>query len=107
MALAMRDTWVAFSAERGLELDLRIGLHTGPLVAGVIGQTKFAYDLWGDTVNLASRMESHGEPSRIHVTEEVYLTLRDAFVFEPCGLVDIKGRGPQMTHFLLGLRGSG
>lgn len=104
MALAMRDTWVAFSAERGLELDLRIGLHTGPLVAGVIGQTKFAYDLWGDTVNLASRMESHGEPSRIHVTEEVYLALRETFVFEPRGLVEIKGRGPLLTHFLVGSR---
>ena len=104
MALAMRDSWAAFRAERGFELDLRIGLHSGPLVAGVIGQTKFAYDLWGDTVNLASRMESHGEPSRIHVTEEVYFALRDAFVFEPRGLVDIKGRGPLLTHFLVGPR---
>ena len=102
MALAMRDSWAAFRAERGLELDLRIGLHTGPLIAGVIGQTKFAYDLWGDTVNLASRMESHGEPSRIHVTEEVYLALRDAFHFESRGLVDVKGRGPLTTHFLVG-----
>lgn len=107
MALAMRDSWVALRAELGLALDLRIGLHTGPLVAGVIGQSKFAYDLWGDTVNLASRMESHGEPSRIHVTEEVYLVLRDTFAFEPRGLVEIKGRGPLMTHFLLGLRASG
>lgn len=107
MALAMRDSWAALRAEIGLALDLRIGLHTGPLVAGVIGQSKFAYDLWGDTVNLASRMESHGEPSRIHVTEEVYLSLRDTFDFEARGLVDIKGRGPLMTHFLLSLRAAG
>ena len=79
---------------------MRIGIDTGPLVAGVIGRSKFTYDLWGDTVNTASRMESSGEPGRIHVTERVRSELLDEFEFTPRGELSIKGKGPMSTYFL-------
>ena len=85
----------------GAELTIRIGIHSGPVVAGVIGRNKFIYDLWGDTVNTASRMESHGQPSRVHVTEATRAALRDRFECEARGLVDVKGKGPMPTYFLV------
>jgi guanylate cyclase len=88
--------------ERGLAMELRIGMHSGPVVAGVIGRQKFSYDLWGDTVNLASRMESHGEPSRIHVSPATRALLGDAFLFADRGDVNVKGKGVLRTSFLLG-----
>ncbi len=84
----------------GRPVRIRIGIHTGPVVAGVIGQKKFAYDIWGDTVNVASRMESTGEPGRIHVTEAVYSRLREEFLFECRGEVEVKGKGGMATYFL-------
>ena len=75
-------------------------MHTGAAVAGVIGQKKFAYDIWGDTVNLASRMQSSADAGRIHVTEEVRLRLQDTFCFEERGRIQIKGKGPMKTYFL-------
>jgi len=81
-------------------LDVRIGIHTGPCVAGVIGRNRFIYDLWGDTVNLASRMESNGVSSRIQVSETTYLRVRHLFEFEARGEISIKGRG-QMKAYLL------
>jgi class 3 adenylate cyclase len=84
----------------GRPVRIRIGIHTGPVVAGVIGQKKFAYDIWGDTVNVASRMESTGEPGRIHVTEEVYSRLREEFLFDCRGAVEVKGKGVMVTYFL-------
>jgi class 3 adenylate cyclase len=77
-------------------------MHTGPAVAGVIGIKKFIYDVWGDTVNTASRMESHGVPGRIQVTEATYQRLRDTFAFESRGLVDVKGKGPLPAYLLVG-----
>eukprot|EP00741_Cyanophora_paradoxa_P018035 tig00021037_g17415.t1 len=77
-------------------------MHTGDVVAGVIGVKKFVYDVWGDTVNTASRMESHGTPGMIHVSGAVRERLRDAFVFEPRGQIDVKGKGPMTTFYLLG-----
>jgi class 3 adenylate cyclase len=93
MALRMRDATQQYGRKIGLPLDLRIGLNSGPVVAGVIGATKFIYDLWGDTVNLASRMESTGVPGQIQVTRSVYEQLKDKFVFESRGLVQVKGKG--------------
>jgi len=101
-ALDMIPALAKVSHQLDLPLETRIGLHSGPVVAGVIGQQKFIYDLWGDTVNLASRMESHGVQSRIHCTQTVHDQLQDAFRFEARGDIDIKGKGPMPTWFLLG-----
>ena len=103
MALAMLDE--ASSHRDGL--DLRIGIDTGPVVAGVIGRRKFIYDLWGDTVNTASRMESHGVPGAIQVTEHVVAALADGYVLEPRGTVEIKGKGAMPTWFLRGRANDG
>ncbi len=86
---------------RKLSLQLRIGLHTGPVVAGVIGRRKFSYDLWGDTVNTASRLESHGTPGRIQVAAATYHRLSQQFDFEHRGTITIKGKGEMETWYLL------
>ena len=83
-------------------IAFRVGIHTGPVVAGVIGTKKFIYDVWGDTVNVASRMESLGVPGRVQVTHAVEERLRGSFEFESRGLVDVKGKGPLHTFFLVG-----
>jgi class 3 adenylate cyclase len=83
-------------------LDLRVGMHTGPAVAGVIGIKKFIYDVWGDTVNTASRLESHGVPGRIQVSRPTYERLRDRYEFEPRGEVDLKGKGRVETWLVVG-----
>jgi class 3 adenylate cyclase len=77
-------------------------MHCGPVVAGVIGKRKFIYDVWGDTVNTASRMESLGVPGRIQVTAAVRERLAAEFAFEPRGIIDVKGKGPMPTYFLTG-----
>ncbi|WP_088894283.1 adenylate/guanylate cyclase domain-containing protein [Leptolyngbya ohadii] len=104
LALAMQEAIGQFSVPTasGEEkpLAMRIGIHTGAVGAGVIGTTKFAYDLWGDTVNTASRMESQGLPGKIQVTEVTYRLLKDKYCFEERGIVDIKGKGEMRTYFL-------
>ena len=86
------------------DLRLRIGIHTGKAVAGVIGNKKFSYDLWGDSVNIASRFEASGHPEKIHITEDVKNTLGDTFLYEDCGEIMIKGKGMMKSYFLKGKR---
>lgn len=91
-----------FSAESGLDLAMRVGIHTGPVVAGVIGSSRLCYDLWGDSVNIAQRIESNGESNTISVSEPVYFKLRKEFELEDRGVVDMKGKGPTKTYVLRG-----
>ncbi len=105
MGLEMIEAIRRYSDETGTNLQIRVGLHAGPAVAGVVGIKKFIYDVWGDTVNTASRMESHGVPGRIQVTESTYERLRDAFTFEDRGEIEVRGKGRMRTYFLVGRRG--
>jgi adenylate cyclase len=102
MALAMRSEMDCFNQQRGLDCKIRIGINTGPVVAGVIGTKKFIYDLWGDTVNVASRMESHGIVGQIQVTESTYACLRGQYDFEARGPIEIKGKGELPVYLLKG-----
>ncbi|MEW9918288.1 adenylate/guanylate cyclase domain-containing protein [Marimonas sp. MJW-29] len=104
MALAMQAEVKRLSQELGEPIDLRIGIHSGPAIAGVIGTSKVFYDVWGDTVNTASRMESHGEPGRIQVTAATRALLADRYEFAPRGPVEIKGIGRIETFWLTGKR---
>jgi adenylate cyclase len=104
LALEMREAMRADDGVRHLGLELRIGINTGPVVAGVIGRKRFLYDLWGDAVNMASRMETHGTPGQIQVTRATYELLRDEFELEPRGTVPIKGKGDVETWYLVGPR---
>jgi len=101
LALDLRDTIGEVETPIGKPLAIRIGIDSGPIVAGVIGTTKFGYDLWGDTVNTASRMQSHATPGDIQVTDRVFRQLRDRYLFEHRGLTDVKGKGHVETHLLV------
>jgi adenylate cyclase len=102
MALDMQTALAAFNRTRATTLNIRTGINTGPVVAGIIGTSKFIYDLWGDAVNTASRMESHSTPGRIQVTASTFERLRHAYLFEPRGTINVKGKGDMPTYFLLG-----
>jgi guanylate cyclase len=104
MALDIREYLQSDPAcvERGI--DFRIGINSGPVVAGVIGRKKFIYDLWGDAVNTASRMESHGEAGRIHISSATYELIKGDFHCDPRGAVQVKGKGEMQTWYLAGVR---
>jgi class 3 adenylate cyclase len=106
LALSMQALMQNYQVSRGVPFTLRIGMHCGPTIAGVIGQKRFLYDVWGDAVNLASRMESTGKPGGIQTSDAVFRALHDSFVFEARGPVDIKGKGPMPTYMLLRARDS-
>ncbi|MFC1582546.1 adenylate/guanylate cyclase domain-containing protein [Planctomycetota bacterium] len=100
MAIGIREAVTGYSKRSGRQLQVRIGINSGPVVAGVIGKTKFAYDLWGDTVNTASRMESHGIPGEIQVAPPTFELLKDNFEFDARGEIEVKGHGPMETFML-------
>ncbi|MEM7536439.1 MAG: adenylate/guanylate cyclase domain-containing protein [Chloroflexota bacterium] len=102
MALDMQEFANNTLGLDGNTLKIRIGINTGPVVAGIIGQKKFSYDLWGDTVNVASRMESSGQPGLVQITKETYGLLKDDYECEERGMIFIKGKGEMMTYFLRG-----
>jgi class 3 adenylate cyclase len=100
LALRMQEQYRKVRLESGDGLHFRIGINSGPVVAGVIGSSKFQYDLWGDTVNVASRMASQGLVDEIQLTESTYLLLRDRYVLEKRGSIEVKGRGQMVTYLL-------
>jgi class 3 adenylate cyclase len=102
MAMDMFDAIKRLNFQHDSNFNIRVGIHTGPVVAGVIGKNKFNYDLWGDAVNIASRMESHGIPGNIQISEATYKRIQDKFNCESRGLIDIKGKGQMHTYFLKG-----
>jgi adenylate cyclase len=106
VALEMREVIAAADVGGRPGVELRIGINSGPVVAGVIGTHRFLYDLWGDAVNTASRMESHGTPGEIQITRATYELLKDEFVCRPRGTITVKGKGEMETWYLEGPRGA-
>ena len=102
LALGMLEAVERVATTAQATWRIRIGVHAGPAVAGVIGMRKFAYDVWGDTVNVASRLEASSEPGRIHVSARIADELRDRFVFESRGSIELQGKGETETCFLVG-----
>ena len=101
MALDMLKAMRADDEVGHLGLELRVGINSGPVVAGVIGRKRFLYDLWGDAVNTASRMESHGTPGRIQITRATYELVADEFECEPRGTIAVKGKGEVEAWYLI------
>jgi guanylate cyclase len=107
MALDMVEAMRSSDDVGHFGLEIRVGVNSGPVVAGVIGTKRFLYDLWGDAVNTASRMESHGSPGRIQITRGTYDLLGDEFEYEPRGTITVKGKGEMEIWHVLGLRADG
>ena len=105
LALGMVEAVARLNRSSDRNWKIRIGVHSGPAVAGVIGTRKYVYDVWGDTVNVANRLESSAEPNRIHVSQQVAEALRGSFDLEPRGTVDLKGKGNTESYFLRGPAG--
>ncbi len=103
-ALGMQKECTQFKIEDDIPLYLRIGIHTGPVMAGIIGERKFSYDMWGDTVNIASRMESHSLKGCIQVSSDTYEHSKDRYLFESRGLIEVKGKGKMETYLLKGFK---
>lgn len=101
LALDMCAYMASFPMQYGRRLEIRIGIHSGPIVAGVIGRKKFAFELFGDTVNTANRMQSHGVPGKVQITHSTYELIKDEFVCEPRGKMLVKGKGEMETWFLI------
>ena len=99
-ARGLLDDINSFNKDSAVKIQIRLGINTGNLVAGVIGKTKFIYDIWGDTVNVASRMESTGEPMKIHVSEETYEQTKEKFAYGNSIDIEVKGKGLMKTYFL-------
>jgi class 3 adenylate cyclase len=104
LAIDMQHAVAHFNVEMNQSLSIRIGINTGPVVAGVIGLKRFIYDLWGDTVNIASRMESQGIAGVIQVSEATYECLKEQYLFQKRGVIPVKGKGEMTTYLLTGKR---
>jgi guanylate cyclase len=102
MALEMRDFVKTHTFRNSQQVSFRIGINSGPVIGGVIGKRKFVYDVWGDAVNVASRMESHGKGGTIQITRATYELIKDDFVCEPRGTVDVKGKGEMEVWLVVG-----
>jgi adenylate cyclase len=102
MAMDMQKVVAWLSAGEGIRFNIRIGISSGPVIGGIIGSKKFIYDLWGDTVNMASRMESQGQPGAVQVSEPTYRLLKEKYEFEQRGEIEVKGKGRMTTYFLKG-----
>jgi class 3 adenylate cyclase len=100
LALDMLARIAELGAQYQEDFSVRIGINTGPVVGGVIGKKKFIYDVWGDTVNIASRMESTGSPGAVQVSHETYLRIRSMYVFEDRGEIEVKGKGRMRTWLI-------
>jgi class 3 adenylate cyclase len=101
-AIRMFESVKAYNEAHGTDLNIRVGINSGPVVAGVIGTSKFIYDLWGDAVNTASRMESHGVPGRIHISKSTESEVAGRFEIERRGEITVKGKGSMETYFVAG-----
>jgi adenylate cyclase len=107
LALGMQDVVRDYNASAGVDFQVRIGIHSGPVVAGIIGRSKFIYDVWGDAVNTASRLEAYGLPGRIQVSPTFRDALGDAYLFEERGTVELRATRRMPVHLLLGRRTAG